>query len=48
MKRCSKCGTPLLWYEVTEGICFNCKSKITGIDKNVLLQGVRGIEKKNR
>jgi len=40
-KKCSKCNVPLFWYEVTEGICYDCKSKILGIDKSILLQGVK-------
>ena len=36
-----KCGQPLFWYEVEGSVCFDCKSKITGIDKHILLQDVR-------
>jgi len=40
MKKC-KCGSPLFWYEVEDGICFDCKSKQLGISKDILLQGVK-------
>lgn len=38
-KKC-KCGQHLLWYEVEGGYCFDCKSKMLGISKDILLQGV--------
>lgn len=34
------CGKQLFWYEVTDSICFDCKSKKLGISKEILLQGV--------
>jgi len=42
MKNCSVCNAPLYWYEAEEGICYDCKSKQLGIDKNILLQDVVG------
>lgn len=38
--RCTECNTLLFWYEIEGGVCFDCKSKILGIDKSILLQGV--------